>query len=41
MTKEDKQEIYDYMINTNHATYNTLKAILQNRLKNKTNLILI
>ena len=27
MTKEDKQEIYDYMINTNHATYNTLKAI--------------
>ena len=26
MTKEDKQEIYEYMINTNHATYNTLKA---------------
>ena len=27
MTKEDKQEIYDYMIDFNDATYNTLKAI--------------
>ena len=34
MTKEDKQEIYDYMINTNHATYNTLKAIEELKQRN-------
>lgn len=27
MTKEDKTKVYDYMINVNSPTYNTLKAI--------------